>query len=235
MNAIGWPELLCIIAVGILLVALFFLAKFFISRRTKQKPRQPEKVPPLDLGDRTQIKDQYSAQNIKEPEPSIALPETEPKSYQQENIFISYRREDSADIVGRIYDRLVEHFIQSAVFKDVDSIPLGVDYRKYLDTTVGQSKILLAIIGQQWISAVDSEGTRRLDNPADFVRIEVQSALDKGIPVIPVLVQQAKMPTEAELPEVLKALAYHNGISVRPDPDFHRDMDRLIDGIEKHL
>lgn len=82
---------------------------------------------------------------------------------------------------------------------------------------------------------MDSEGTRRLDNPADFVRIEVQSALDKGIPVIPVLVQQAKMPTEVELPEVLKALAYHNGISVRPDPDFHRDMDRLIDGIEKHL
>lgn len=142
-------------------------------------------------------------------------------------ILISYRREDSADVTGRIYDRLVQVFPQS-VFRDVDSIPLGVDFRAYLDEQVAKCDVFLAVIGRDWVKAKGRKGKSRLEDPGDFVRIEIESALKRQIPVIPVLVQGAKIPEAERLPASIQALSYRNGIGVRPDPDFHKDMDQLI-------
>ena len=149
-------------------------------------------------------------------------------------VFISYRRADSADITGRIYDRLTDRFGKEHVYKDVDSVPLGVDFRKHVGDLVQQCDAVIAIIGNQWVSS-SAGSARRLDDPRDLVRIEIAAALARGIPVVPVLVGGAAMPAEQELPQELQALAYRNGISVRPDPDFHKDLDRLIAGIDAHF
>jgi uncharacterized membrane protein YeaQ/YmgE (transglycosylase-associated protein family) len=147
-------------------------------------------------------------------------------------IFLSYRRADSADISGRIYDRLLGAFDRIAVFKDVDSIPLGTDFKDYLDEKVSECNVLLAVIGDKWLEAGDTSGKRHLDDPKDFVRIEIESALARNIPVIPLLVRGASMPSEEELPTGLKKLAFRNGTQIRSDPDFHRDMDRLISALQ---
>jgi len=148
-------------------------------------------------------------------------------------IFISYRREDTSDVTGRIYDRLIQHFGKESVFKDVDSIPLGIDFRQHLGDSVGRCDVLLTIIGRQW--STGEVGKRRLDDVRDFVRIELEAALRRGIPVVPVLVQGSSLPSGDDLPETLQSLVYRNGMPVRPDPDFHQDMDKLIRGIEGYL
>ena len=169
------------------------------------------------------------------PEP-VAIPEANPKvAVGASHIFVSYRRSDSADITGRIYDRLIGKFGKGPIFKDVDSIPLGLDFKEYLDMKVGECDVLLAIIGEEWLSASDSSGKRRLDDPTDFVRIEIESALERKIPVIPLLVRDAHMPREDDLPPGLRKLVYRNGTPIRSDPDFHRDMDRLIAALEKYI
>ena len=149
----------------------------------------------------------------------------------QLTITINYRRTDSAAEVGRIYDSLVQQFGNDQVFKDVDAIPFGVDFREYLNEAVSKCSVLLAVIGKDWLTVTDEAGNRRLDDPADFVRIEIEAALKRSIPVIPILVQGASMPMSADLPPSLESLAYRNGLPVRHDPDFHRDMGRLIRGI----
>lgn len=143
-------------------------------------------------------------------------------------IFISYRRDDSADISGRIYDRLAHHFEKGFVFKDVDSIPFGLDFRDVLGNALKECDVFLAIIGKEWLNLKNANGVRRIDDPEDFVKMEIESALQRKIPVIPVLVQGTSMPAAHILPQGIKELAYRNGIQVRPDPDFHKDMDRLI-------
>jgi hypothetical protein len=147
-------------------------------------------------------------------------------------IFVSYRRSDSNDVSGRIYDRLVQHFGPEAVFKDVHSIPYGEDFPTYIQQQLGQCKVLLAVIGPTWVT-VEKNGQRRLEDPADWVRIEIQRALaNPAITVIPLLVGGIFMPGEAALPEDLKPLARLNGAQARPDPDFHVDMNRLIRRVE---
>jgi hypothetical protein len=148
-------------------------------------------------------------------------------------LFISYRRDDSADVTGRLYDRLAARFGRDRVFKDVDSIPPGVDFRAYLQDMIGACDLVIAVIGGKWVSAGD-EKSRRLDDPNDFVRIELETALLRRIPVVPVLVGGARMPSAGELPSTLGALVYRQGQALRPDPDFHRDVDRLIQGLEHH-
>src|SRR5688572_14604229 len=123
-------------------------------------------------------------------------------------IFISYRRDDSIDAAGRLYDRLSDHFGKDNVFLDVDAIPVGVDFRRHLQDAVGECDVLLAVIGHAWLDARRADGSRRLDDPADFVRIEIRTALERGIPVIPVLVGRATMPAGRDLPAALQALAY---------------------------
>ena len=150
-------------------------------------------------------------------------------------ILISYRRNDSPDVSGRIYDRLVTQYGKEAVFKDVDSIPLGVDFRTYLDEQVAQCSVFLAVIGRDWIKKKGSRRQSNLEDPKDFVRIEIESALNHQIPIIPVLVRGAIMPEEKSLPDSIKVLHYRNGIAVRSDPDFHHDMNRLIEHLTTHM
>lgn len=150
-------------------------------------------------------------------------------------ILISYRREDSADVTGRIYDRLIQQFGREGVFKDVDSIPIGVDFRRYLDEQVAKCDVFLAVIGRNWMKAKGRKGKSRLEEPGDFVRIEVESALKRDIPIVPVLVGGASTPPADRLPASIQDLSYRNGIAVRPDPDFHRDMDRLIEYLTQQV
>jgi hypothetical protein len=151
-------------------------------------------------------------------------------------IFISYRREDSEHITGRIDDRLAAQFGRAAVFIDVDTIPFGIDFRVHLQEAVAHCDFLLAVIGESWIEVRYQDGPRagqrRLDDPGDFVRVEIQSALQRGIVVIPVLVGRGAMPSVQQLPEGLQELAYRNAAEVRSGRDFHDHMDRLIRGIE---
>jgi hypothetical protein len=149
-------------------------------------------------------------------------------------IFISYRRDDTIDVVGRIRDRLAREFSADDIYMDIDSIPIGVDFRQHIDSAVRQCDVLLAVIGRDWVSATDSHGARRLDEESDFVRLELLAALDRGIPVVPVLVRDASMPAEVDLPGPLAGLAFRQAIVVRRDPDFHSDMLRLTAGIRSH-
>ncbi len=151
---------------------------------------------------------------------------------ERNKIFVSYRREDSPSETGRIYDRLTAQFGAQAVFKDVDDIPFGVNFKDYLDNVIQECVVLLVVIGPRWLDITDNSGRRRLDRASDFVRIEVEAALRRDIPVIPLLVGNASIPGENELPPNLRELAYRNGIEIRHDPDFHKDMDRLIRGIQ---
>src|SRR5262245_22905959 len=98
-------------------------------------------------------------------------------------IFISYRRSDSQDVTGRIYDRLVARFSRERVFKDVDSIPLGVSFPLHIKQMLSKTSMALVIIGPSWLNARDEQGRRRLDDPNDLVRLEVEAALRAGIPV----------------------------------------------------
>ncbi len=151
------------------------------------------------------------------------------------DIFISYRREDSADVTGRINDHFFGEFSEEKVFTDVDDIPLGVDFRQHIDQEVSHCSVFIAVIGHNWLNAGNEQGQRRLDNPADFVRIEIESAINREIPVIPVLVGHASMPAEHQLPDSIKQLAFRHAASVRPDPDFRTDIQRLIRGINRHI
>lgn len=157
-----------------------------------------------------------------------APPQTAP------TVFISYRREDSADVTGRLYDRLTTAFGREYVHKDVDSIPLGVDFREHINALVGTCDVVLAVIGRHWLDVKGAEQTRRLDDERDPVRLEIVAALKREIPVVPVLVSGGKIPPAEALPDEIRNLAYRNGTSVRPDPDFHKDVDRLIAGLRRH-
>lgn len=143
-------------------------------------------------------------------------------------VFISYRRDDSKDVVGRIYDYLLDEFGEVNLFKDVDSIPLGDDFRKVIENSVQSCDVIIAVIGSKWLDITDASGNRRIDDPNDFVHIEIEAGLKRNIPVIPVLVTNASMPTQAQLPEALKKLSFQNGMQIRADPDFKNDVKRLI-------
>jgi hypothetical protein len=145
-------------------------------------------------------------------------------------ITISYRRDDSGVITGRIFDRLVGHYGRNAVFRDIDNIPLGVDFRKHIEHVFDSSDIVLAIVGPHWVGPSLAEN--RLSNEADPVRIEIEGALRKGATLIPVLVLGARMPTAGELPETVKDFAYRNAVQLDAGQDFDLHMARLIRGID---
>jgi hypothetical protein len=146
-------------------------------------------------------------------------------------VFLCYRRADSSDVTGRIYDRLIAAFGSDAVFKDVDDIPLGVDFRSHIHAALSQTNVFLVIIGPRWADT-NADGTVRISAPGDHVRVEIAFALQTNIPLIPVLVSGARMPTEQELPRDIGLLIYRNAVPIRPDPDFNNDMDRLVRGIK---
>lgn len=143
------------------------------------------------------------------------------------NLFISYRRHDSAGYSGRVHDRLQREFRHNLLFMDVDSIPLGTNFIKVLGEEIAKCDALLAVIGPGWLDARDENGHRRLENPDDFVRIEIGTALKRGIRVIPILLEGTQVPKADQLPDDLKELAVRNGLDVR-HASFNEDMERLI-------
>ena len=148
-------------------------------------------------------------------------------------IFISYRRQDSSTMTGRIYDRLESAFGSNKVFRDIDDISPGEDFRAKLAKEIDKSDVLLVIIGPKWVDIKDSSGKRRLDDPNDFVRLEVEAGLKRSDKiVIPVLVENAPMPGADTLPESLREICYRNAVNVRQDPDFHHDIQKLIREIQ---
>ena len=143
------------------------------------------------------------------------------------NIFISYRRADSRDSAGRIYDRLKSQFGESAVFMDVEDIPKGLDFREQLQDRLQECQAVLAIIGDKWNQ--DEIG------PSEFVRIEIATALARdNLPVIPVIVEPASMPLPEQLPEDIRNLAYRNAVTFYSDQSFEIHIQELIEEISTH-
>ena len=149
-------------------------------------------------------------------------------------IFISYRRDDAEGQAGRLFDELSAHFGRDAVFMDVAGIKKGMDFRRIIDEHVTSCGVLLVIIGKTWLSAADGKGQRRLDDPNDFVRLETAAALVRDIPVVPVLVHDAVMPTAEELPDVLKELAFRNGTELT-HARWDSDVKLLIEDLRPYL
>lgn len=146
-------------------------------------------------------------------------------------VFISYRREDSQHITDRIYDKLLAHLGKGQIFKDLDSIPPGADFRQVIVEAIAKCSALLVVIGSQWLTVVDEEGNPRLHNSNDYVRIEIETALQRGARVIPLLIDRTML-EPLELPESLRDLAFRHAVIIRPDPDFHRDMERLLAALQ---
>jgi TIR domain len=148
-------------------------------------------------------------------------------------VFICYRREETAFAARAIHDRVVQ-LERESVFLDVDNIDLGVDWFNVLTERVGACDALVAVIGRNWVSSADKDGLRRIDDPDDFVRIEIEAALQRNVRVIPVLVDGAAMPKASELPESLKGLARRQGTEVSP-ARFEADVEKLTDALASIL
>jgi len=149
-------------------------------------------------------------------------------------LLISYRRSDSDAIAGRIRDRLALQYGDSSIYMDIDTIPFGVDFRTHIMTALNEIDVLIAIIGTEWLG-LDDEGHRRIDSQDDPIRMEIETALKRGISVFPVLVRGAKMPKPAELPPSIRELSFRNAAEVETGRDFHLHMERLIRNLEKAL
>jgi hypothetical protein len=148
-------------------------------------------------------------------------------------IFISYRRKESADFTGRLFDRLAGYFGPDSVFMDVDVLISGADYRTQIGKIIAECDVLLAIIGQEWTTITDESGKRRLDNPDDQLRIEVATALERGIAVVPVLIHGAGLPNADELPADIAAIATAEPIGIQSGLPFNTDVQKLVDRLEQ--
>lgn len=208
---------------GILPVIFFVGAAYFVIKRVKRSkqryskpdssPGNDSEVPPIDdrppepklvatLGDRVADVPAWGRSGLAADRPVVTP---------VRGIFLSYRRDDAEGQAGRLYGDLAQAFGEGFVFMDVAGIGAGLDFRKVIDKHVTSCAVLLALIGPEWLDAKDSTGSRRLDDPTDFVRLETAAALRRDIPVVPILVRGARMPRPEQLPEDLKDLAYRNG------------------------
>jgi hypothetical protein len=140
-------------------------------------------------------------------------------------VFICYRREESAFAARAIYDRVAQKVGRENVFLDVDNIELGVDWFDALNERVAACDALIAVIGRNWVAA-DKDNRRRIDDPDDFVRIEIEAALKRGVRGIPVLVDGALMPKTSDLPESLRGFARRQNIEISHSR-FETDVERL--------
>lgn len=153
---------------------------------------------------------------------------------QDSRIFISYRREDSSGYAGRLHDALSNYFGSGKVFMDVEGIGYGADFVEVLENELSSCAILIAVIGKRWVEITNSKGQRRLEDPQDFVHLEIVTALKRGIRVIPTLVQDAMMPGEDVLPPPLAKLSRRNAIELS-DTRWKFDVERLIVTLEREL
>lgn len=143
-------------------------------------------------------------------------------------IFISYRRSDSQFAAGRLADALVREFGDERIFRDIEDIAPGADFVETLDRALEGCRVMLVLIGPNWLSARDAEGHRRIDGPGDWVRQEIARALRRGVRVIPVLLERTEMPAEAQLPQELQALARRQALQLA-DAHWARDVAALIE------
>jgi hypothetical protein len=146
-------------------------------------------------------------------------------------IVISYRRTDS-DVTGRIFDRLVQRYGKDSVFRDIDNIPFGIDFRKEVNDALHDTDVLIAVVGPNW-RGVDERGNARIDKENDPVRIEVETALLRNIPVIPVLVGGAPIPDTSELPESLKDFPFRNAAPIDSGRNFDIDVERVMRSMDR--
>ena len=149
-------------------------------------------------------------------------------------IFVNYRRDDSPGTAGRLRDRLADAFGPDSLFIDVDNIPAGVDFVDHLSAQLDVCDVFLAIVGPNWLNAIDETGGRRIDNPDDLVRIEIAAALARNIRVIPVTIDSARLPKAGELPDPLKPLIRRQAVEVR-NAQFHRDAEALVEKLRRAL
>jgi TIR domain len=150
-------------------------------------------------------------------------------------ILINYRRtgDVSRHLAGRIYDRLCRDLGKDCVFIDVDKIPLGYDFAEVIEAQLEQCDYVLALIGPAWLDLPNEHGQRRLDDPEDWVRVELATALGRGIPVVPILVEGGKRPEAEHLPQDLIALAGRQALELT-DAGFHHEIDRLVSEIKSY-
>ena len=151
-----------------------------------------------------------------------------------QGIFLSYRREDGAPYARLLQRELRDRFPDAQVFMDLDSIEAGLPFAEVIRDAVDSCAVLVALIGRQWVTLADEEGNRRLDTPGDFVRFEVQTALERGVRVIPVLVDGAGPPRQQQLPSELHKLAGLNAHKLSYDR-YQYDADQLLDLIQRVL
>lgn len=149
-------------------------------------------------------------------------------------IFISYRRDETDFPAGWLYERLAAHFGPDQVFKDVDSIELGDDFAEVIAHAVGACDVLLVLIGARWLAITDEAGRRRLENSYDFVRLELEAALQRKVRIIPILVGRARMPHAEQLPTSLSKLVNRQALELDPNR-FEADTRRLVRVVEKTL
>src|ERR1700720_4055757 len=149
-------------------------------------------------------------------------------------IVLSYRRDDSKWIAGRIFDRLEGHYGRGNVFMDIDTIPVGLDFREYLQQSLDRCDILLAVVGPRWL-VTDEPGRHAITDETDWVRIEIETALAKKIPVIPILIDRLRMPKASELPDTLRDFTFRQAAEVDSGVDFRSHMDRLIRSMDQYL
>ena len=148
-------------------------------------------------------------------------------------IFLSYRRDDSASATGRLADALEAHFGDERVFRDHE-IAAGEDFVEAIRRSVESATVVLAIVGRRWLDVRDVEGRRRLDDAADFVRLEIELALRARVAVVPVLVEGATMPAEADLPPSLAEFSRCQAVELS-DRRWRADADRLIEALQSRF
>jgi hypothetical protein len=149
-------------------------------------------------------------------------------------ISISYRRADSEAMTGRIFDRLIAHYGKEAIFRDIDDIPAGIDFRQHINETLLKTHVLLAIVGPKWLGAARG-GLERINEESDPVRVEVETALRRRLPIIPILIGNTRMPGSDQLPPSLKDFAFRNAVKVDTGRDFDHHIEHLIKSIDAIL
>lgn len=152
----------------------------------------------------------------------------------KESIFISYRRKDSLSETALIYHHLVIKFGKDNIFKDADKISPGTTFPSRLREAFRNCQVLLVVIGPSW-ETIEQDGIRRLDNPKDWVRLEVESALSRGIPIIPVLVNRQLMPKPENLPTSIRKICDRQSTNIEKDYFLEHHMSRLIDTVRERL
>jgi TIR domain-containing protein len=150
------------------------------------------------------------------------------------SIFVAYRRGDTKWITGRIFDRLQDHFGKSSVFMDIETTPLGLDFREHIANVLGGCDVVVAVIGPNW-NELNAQNQPRIFDPADWVRAEIETALKAKILIIPALIDRAHLPQPSDLPESVRDFTYRQAVDIDSGRNFNVDVKRLINAIEQHV